>query len=143
MCWWECCSYKHFENISWFCLKSCLDIAHGWVNWVISTFTKFLLFFVMPIIVKVIEGAHVWIRLMIASKKSTWECYISSLSAVLALKDAWVHVSTPNSSNVVFYVEASVNELFSLATTLDIPYVNLDNGHIRSREYLNDMRHKC
>jgi len=97
----------------------------------------------MPIVVKVIEGAHVWIHLMIVSKESTWECYISSLSAILALRDIWVYVSTPDSSNVVFYVEAFVNKLFSLATTLDISYVNLDNGHIWSREYLNNMRYKC
>ena len=194
MCWWGCCSYKHFENISWFCLKSCLGTAYGWVNWVISTFTKFLLFFVIPITVQVIEGAHIWIRLMITSKiealewvrtwfilfglefrrirllicliipcklavmfrfveaiildafsisESIWECYISSLSAVLTLRNAWVHVSTPDSSDVVFYIKASVNESFSLATILDILYVNLDNSYIRSREYLNDMRYKC
>jgi len=65
------------------------------------------------------------------------------LPAVLILRDAWVHVGTLDSSDVVFYVETSVNEFFSLTTTLDIPYVDSDNGYVQSGRYLDDTRPRC
>jgi len=76
---------------------------------------------------------------------------MSPLLAVLALRDAWVYVSTSDSCNIASYVEASVNEFFSLTATLAILYVNPDinpdinpdNGHVQSRRYLDDMRPGC
>jgi len=42
---------------------------------------------------------------------------------VLALKYSQVHVHLSNSCDVASYVEASVDETFSLASTLDVPDV--------------------
>ena len=60
---------QHFVTISWFYLKSYLGTAYGWANQVASTIAKFLLFFVVPIVIEVMlsEGACVWIGLMLAS----------------------------------------------------------------------------
>jgi len=75
--------------------------------------------------------------------KSAQECCISPLLAVLVLRDTWVHVGTSDSGDVVSYVEASVNESFSLTAALDILYVGPDNSHIQSGRYLDNMRPRC
>ena len=80
-------------------------------------------------------GSDVWICEAVvldtsSSSESTWEYYMSPLPAVLVLRDAWVHISTPDSGDVVSYVKTSVNESFSLIAALKIPYINLDNGHV-------------
>ena len=135
-----------------------MGTAHSWANWVASTIAKFLLFFVMPIMVEVmlLEGACIWIGLMLVSAVGvlewvrTWftllgfksrrisflihfatlcklavmfrfvkaialdifcllesaqKYYMSSLPAILTLRDAWVYIGTPNSDNVALYVE--------------------------------------
>ena len=56
---------------------------------------------------------------------------MTPLPAVLALGNSQVHVCASNSRNVVTYIEASIDEHFSVFTTLDIPYVNPDYGHVR------------
>jgi len=78
-----------------------------------------------------------------SSLESAQECCMSPLLTVLALRDTWVHVSTPDSGDIVSYVEVSVNEFFSLTDALDIPYVGPDNSHIQSGRYLDDMRPRC
>ena len=78
-----------------------------------------------------------------SSLESVWEHCMFPLSAVLTLRGVWVHVGIPNSSNVFFYVEVSVNEFFSLTTILDISYVDPDNGYVWSGEYIDDMRSEC
>jgi len=55
---------------------------------------------------------------------------MSLFSAVLALRDPRVHVCFPDGSNVFFYVEASINEHFGIAPTLNVLYVNPHNGHV-------------
>ena len=55
---------------------------------------------------------------------------MSPLPAVLVLRNAWVHISTSDSGDVVSYIKTSVNESFSLIAALKIPYINLDNGHV-------------
>ena len=52
------------------------------------------------------------------------------LPAVLALWDSWVHVCTPDGSNVVADIKAPVDEHFSLLTTLYIPYIDSDYCHV-------------
>jgi len=43
--------------------------------------------------------------------------------AVFVLGNARAHVHTLNNGDVAFYIETSVNETFSLATALNIPYI--------------------
>ena len=156
------CSFECSVNRFWFFLKSCFGTAYGWVNQVTSTFTKFLLFFVVPVLVKLIlpEYTGVWVSLVFALAVGIfeqigvwfallgfeswgvsflvyfaapcelsvmfrlvrlvaldtfclldpiWECWISPLPAVLALGNIWIHVGISNSSDIAFYIEASVN----------------------------------
>jgi len=48
---------------------------------------------------------------------------VSPSPAILALRDARIHIDTPNGNNVLSNIEASVDETFSLTSTLDIPDV--------------------
>ena len=56
---------------------------------------------------------------------------MTPLPAVLALGNSRVHVCASNSRDVVAYVKTSIYEHFSIFTTLDIPYVDPDYGHVR------------
>jgi len=57
---------------------------------------------------------------------------------VFALKYSQVYVHLSNSHDVAFYVEASVDETFSLASTLGVPDVYLDDSHVHFRRYLDN-----
>ena len=61
---------------------------------------------------------------------STQKDRMSPLPAVLALEDTRVYVYTSNSSDVAFYIKASVDQSFCLTTTLDIPDIYLNNGYV-------------
>ena len=56
------------------------------------------------------------------------------LLAILALRDTRVHVSSTDSSYVLVYVEASVDQILSFGTILGVPYVNPNDSHVRFRE---------
>jgi len=56
---------------------------------------------------------------------------VTPLPAIFALGNTWVHVCSSDCSNVAAYVEASVDEKFCVLTTLNIPDVNQNYGHIR------------
>jgi len=58
---------------------------------------------------------------------------MSPSPAILALRDASVHVGSSNSHNKPPYIEISVNKTFSLTSALNIPDVNPNNQHIRLR----------
>ena len=60
--------------------------------------------------------------------------------AILALRYSRVHIGTSNHSNVASYIEASVDEFFGITTTLDIPYIKLDDGYVRFERDLNYIR---
>ena len=53
------------------------------------------------------------------------------LLAILALRDTRVHVSSTNSSYVLAYVEASVDQILSFGAILGVPNVNPNDSHIR------------
>jgi len=55
---------------------------------------------------------------------------MSPFPAVLALRNPRVHVRSPDSSDVLFYIETLINEHFGVASTLNVPYVDLHNGHV-------------
>jgi len=52
------------------------------------------------------------------------------LSTVFTLRNFYVYVSLLNSHDVAFYVEASIDEAFSLAFALDILDVQPNDGHV-------------
>jgi len=58
------------------------------------------------------------------------EYSVSPLPAVFALEDTRIHICTSNSSDVAFYIEASINQLLHFLTTLNILNVYPDDGHI-------------
>jgi len=51
------------------------------------------------------------------------ESSVSLLLAILALRDTRIHVCFLNCCNEAFYIETSVNQAFSLTSTLNILYV--------------------
>ena len=56
---------------------------------------------------------------------------MSPLPAILALENPWVHVCSPDSSNILSYIEAPIDEHLGIGSTLDIPYINSYDGHVR------------
>ena len=66
--------------------------------------------------------------------------------AVLALWNAWVHISILNSSDKLTYIEVTVNDVLSQRTILGIPDVHPNHCHIRFRGHFNDtsvIRREC
>ena len=59
---------------------------------------------------------------------------------ILALENVWVHVCSSNGSNVVAYVEASVDEHFDITATLYIPYINPNDCHVRFQRDFDNSR---
>jgi len=63
---------------------------------------------------------------------------MAPLPAVLALKDAGVHVSFADCGYVLTYVEVSVDKILTFGAILRVPYVDPNNSHIRLRRCFND-----
>ena len=61
---------------------------------------------------------------------SAQESGVSPFSAVLALGDSWVHVHSPNGSDVLSYVETPVDEHLGIGPALNVLYVNPYYGHV-------------
>jgi len=55
---------------------------------------------------------------------------MSLFPAVFALRDPRVHIHSPDSYYVFTDVEASIDEYLGIAPALDIPYVDLHDGHV-------------
>jgi len=55
------------------------------------------------------------------------QCCVSSLLAVLALRNTRIHFGSSNCRDVPPYIEAFVNKTFHLTTTLNVPNVNPDD----------------
>jgi len=53
------------------------------------------------------------------------------LPVILTLRDTGVHVSSTNSSYVLAYVEATVDQILSFGAILEVPYVDPNNSHVR------------
>jgi len=54
---------------------------------------------------------------------------------ILALRNSWIHISSPNCSN-----EASVYDLFCIETALRVPNVDPDDRHVGFIGDLDDVR---
>jgi len=49
---------------------------------------------------------------------------------ILVLENAKIHISISNSGDKASYIEASVDESLHLATTLDVPDLDLYDCHV-------------
>jgi len=65
---------------------------------------------------------------------------IISLLTIFALRNTRVHVGSSDSSDIIIYIETSVNETFSFCTILRIPNINPNNSYIRFRRHVNDVQ---
>jgi len=61
---------------------------------------------------------------------SAQESGVAPFPAVLVLGNSWVHVCSPDSSDVLSNVKAPVDEHLGICPTLDIPNIDLYNGHV-------------
>ena len=61
---------------------------------------------------------------------SAQESGVFPFSAVLALGDFWVHVRSPNGSNVLSHVEAPVDEHLGISPALNVLYVDPYYGYV-------------
>jgi len=69
---------------------------------------------------------------------TTNPCYMSPFSAILTLRDSWVHVCSLYCSDKASHVEVSVDDFSRVGTILCVPYVDPDDNHIRFRQDLDD-----
>ena len=75
-----------------------------------------------------------------SSLNATQKGGVSPLPAILALENSRIHIHTSNCGDVIAHIEAPVNEKFSIFSTLNIPDVDPNNGHIRLRRDFNNSR---
>ena len=75
-----------------------------------------------------------------SSLNATRKGGVFPLPAILALGNSWIHVRTSNCGDVIAHIEAPVNEKFSIFSTLNIPDVDPNDGHIRLRRDFNNSR---
>ena len=54
--------------------------------------------------------------------------------------DSRIHIGSSNSSDLIANIKVLVNKYYSIASTLYILYIDLDNHHIRFWRNLNDTR---
>ena len=59
--------------------------------------------------------------------------YITSSPTILTLWNFWIHVCILNCCDIVTNVKVPVDYIFSFGTTLRVPNIDLDDGHVRFR----------
>ena len=67
---------------------------------------------------------------MFWSLNLTDTCQVSPFLAIFALRNIWIHVGAPHSSNDILHIESSVNDFFSVITILSVPDINPDDCHV-------------
>jgi len=77
-----------------------------------------------------------------SSLNATRKGGVSPLPAILALGNSWIHIRTSNCGDVIAHIEAPVNK-FSIFSTLNIPDVDPNDGHIRLRRDFNNSQFRC
>ena len=75
-----------------------------------------------------------------SSLNATRKGGVSPLPAILALGNSRIHVRTSNCGDVIAHIEAPVNEKFCVFSTLNIPDVEPNDGHIRLRRNFNNSQ---
>ena len=64
---------------------------------------------------------------------------MTPLPTILALENTRIYVGSSNSSNMMSYIETSVNKAFSFHIILRIPGIDLNDSHIRFLIYLDNV----
>jgi len=67
-------------------------------------------------------------------------CHMAPLPTILALWHSWVHVCTTNCCDVATNVELTIDDFLGILSSLGIPNVNPNNGHVILGRHLDDMR---
>jgi len=70
---------------------------------------------------------------------SAQESGMSPFPAVLALGNSWVHVRSPDGSDVLSYVKAPVDEHLGIGPTLDVSYIDPYNRYVRFGQDLDNL----
>jgi len=68
---------------------------------------------------------------------------VTPFPAIFALGDSRIHICSSNCSDIVAYIKAPVDEKFSVLATLNIPYIDPNNGHVRFWQNLDNSRFGC
>jgi len=51
-----------------------------------------------------------------------------------------IHICISDGGDIVSYIKALINKAFDLASTLNIPYIHLNNGHVWFRWYFDNTQ---
>jgi len=63
---------------------------------------------------------------------------MTPLPAVFTLRHSRVHVCAMNCSNEAADIESPIDETLDFGTTLHVPYIDSDNGHVQLGRYLDN-----
>jgi len=61
---------------------------------------------------------------------AAYTSHVAPFPTVLALRNFQIHVSSMDSSDIAFYIKASIDDFFPIGPVLSIPNVNPDYCHI-------------
>ena len=75
-----------------------------------------------------------------SSLNATRKGGVSPLPAILALGDFRIHICISNSGDIIAHIEAPINKKFSVFSTLNIPDVDSNNGHVKLRRDFNNSQ---
>ena len=66
--------------------------------------------------------------------------YVPLFPTIFALRNARIHVCSLDNHNVAFYVETSVDKIFSLSTVLRVLYANPNDCYVRFWRSFDNIR---
>ena len=69
--------------------------------------------------------------------------HMTPFPAIFTLRDFWIHVGSLYYGNEAFYIEVSVNDFFSIESTLSVPYIDPNNGYIGLGRDFDNSRLEC
>ena len=110
-----------------------LGFQSRWIDFAVSFTTPTKL----PVVFRFVRTIALY---TFRSLNVTREGRMTPLPAVLALGNSQIHICASNCCNVVTYIEASIDEHFSIFTALDIPDVDPNYGHVQFRRDFDNSR---
>jgi len=69
-----------------------------------------------------------------------WDSCVALPLTVLILGHTWVHICAFDGGDIVSYIKAPINKAFGLASTLNILYIHLNNGHVWFRWHFDNIQ---
>ena len=90
-----------------------MDATYGWVNWLVPVFIDFILFFIVPVVIKPmsLEWVLIWVSLVIALTICTFE-WIRAKFILLCFKTRRIHLI------VCFAVPCKIMVVFQFMWTI-------------------------